>query len=58
VVAAVAPVRDEVASRAMVTYHRHLASGQAAAAALAATLAEHPGAGAFCLFGSDWSPAR
>lgn len=58
VVAAVAPVRDEVASRAMVTYHRHLASGRPAALALAATVAEQPDAGAFCLFGSDWTPAR
>ena len=58
VVAAVAPVRDEVASRAMVTYHRYLASGRSAATALAATVSEHPDAGAFCLYGSDWSPTR
>jgi tetratricopeptide (TPR) repeat protein len=56
VVAAVAPVRDEVASRAMVRYQEHLASGQSASAALAAAVAEHPAAGAFCLFGTDWSP--
>jgi tetratricopeptide (TPR) repeat protein len=56
VVAAVAPVRDDVASRAMVRYHEHLASGQSAAVALADTIAEHADAGAFCLFGTDWSP--
>jgi tetratricopeptide (TPR) repeat protein len=58
VVAAVAPVRDEVASRAMVSYHRYLAAGRPAAAALAATVAEHPDASAFCVFGSDWAAAR
>ncbi len=56
VVAAVAPVRDDVASRAMVRYHEHLASGQSAAVALADTIVEHTDAGAFCLFGTDWSP--
>lgn len=54
VVAAVAPVRDEVAEAAMVAYHRRLAEGQAASQALARAVEEHPGARAFCLFGSDW----
>ena len=54
--AAVAPVRDDVASRAMVRYHEHLASGRSAAVALADTIVEHTDAGAFCLFGTDWSP--
>lgn len=58
VVAPVAPVRDEVASRAMASYHRHLVGGRPAAAALAAAVAEHPDAGAFCVFGSDWAAAR
>jgi hypothetical protein len=40
----------------MVRYQEHLASGQSASAALAAAVAEHPAAGAFCLFGTDWSP--
>ena len=56
VVAPVAPVSDAAAADAMVAYHRHLASGHSASEALAATLAEHPGAGAFCLYGTDWRP--
>ncbi|GAB3440133.1 CHAT domain-containing protein [Phycicoccus ginsengisoli] len=56
VVAAVAPVSDEVAADAMAGYHRRLASGMSASAALAAVVAEQPGAGAFCLYGTDWPP--
>ena len=56
VVAPVAPVSDAAAADAMVAYHRHLATGRSASEALAATLAEHPGAGAFCLYGTDWRP--
>ncbi|GAB3074369.1 CHAT domain-containing protein [Pedococcus soli] len=55
VVAAVAPVGDEVAAVAMVDYHRRLSSGVPAARALAVTVAEHPGARAFCLYGADWA---
>jgi tetratricopeptide (TPR) repeat protein len=56
VVAPVAPVSDAAAADAMVAYHRRLAGGRSASEALAATLAEHPGAGAFCLYGTDWRP--
>jgi CHAT domain-containing protein len=56
VVAPVAPVSDVVAEQAMVAYHHRLASGRTASEALAETLAEHPAAGAFCLFGTDWRP--
>ena len=55
VVAGVAPVADEVAEAAMVDYHRQLSSGVPAARALAAAVAEHPGARAFCLYGADWA---
>jgi tetratricopeptide (TPR) repeat protein len=56
VVAPVAPVSDAAAADAMGTYHRHLADGDSASEALAATLTAHPGAGAFCLYGTDWRP--
>lgn len=56
VVAPVAPVSDVAAADAMGSYHRHLADGDSASEALAATLTEHPGAGAFCLYGTDWRP--
>lgn len=56
VVGAVAPVSDEVAARAMGDYHRELAHGIPAAEALARTIATHPGARAFCLYGADWTP--
>jgi tetratricopeptide (TPR) repeat protein len=52
--AAVAPVADDVAHDAMVAYHRLLASGADAAEALAAVVEGAPGAGVFCLYGSDW----
>ena len=55
VVAAVAPVPDEVAAGAMVDYHRLLAGGRGAAEALATTIAAHPGARAFNLYGADWA---
>ena len=55
VVAAVAPVADDVAALAMVDYHRQLSSGVPAARALTTVVAEHPGARAFCLFGADWA---
>ncbi len=55
VVASVAPVRDAVAAEAMADYHRQLAGGLDAAAALAHVVARWPAAGAFCLYGSDWS---
>jgi CHAT domain-containing protein len=56
VVAAVAPVSDEVAATAMEAYHAGLASGRSASAALAAVVAQEPAAGAFCLYGTDWQP--
>jgi hypothetical protein len=56
VVAPVAPVSDAAAAAAMAAYHGHLASGDSASEALAATLTAHPGAGAFCLYGTDWRP--
>ncbi len=55
VVAAVAPVQDSVAEVAMVSYHRHLADGIPASRALARAITEHPDAGAFCLYGADWT---
>jgi CHAT domain-containing protein len=57
VVAAVAPVPDEVAAAAMVDYHRLLAGGRGAAEALSATITAHPGARAFNLYGADWAAA-
>jgi CHAT domain-containing protein len=55
VVAAVAPVADAVAAAAMVDYHEQLARGIPASQALAGTVARHPGARAFCLYGADWA---
>ena len=56
VVAPVSPVSDAAAAEAMVTYHRQLSGGRSASEALATTLSEHPLAGAFCLYGTDWRP--
>jgi tetratricopeptide (TPR) repeat protein len=56
VVAPVAPVSDVVAAEAMAAYHQQLASGRTASEALARALVQHPAAGAFCLFGTDWRP--
>ncbi len=53
VLASVAPVDDEATGAAMVCYHEHLAAGRSAARALAATIAEHPTADTFCLYGAD-----
>lgn len=55
VLASVAPVDDEETGTAMVGYHRHLSTGASAAAALAATIAEHPVASSFAVYGADWS---
>ncbi len=55
VLAAVAPVADEVAHDAMVFYHRALAEGTDSAQAWAAVVDAEPAAGVFCLYGSDWS---
>jgi tetratricopeptide (TPR) repeat protein len=57
VVASVAPVGDAVAGEAMAEYHRKLAAGLDAAAALARVVSAWPAAGVFCLFGSDWAAA-
>ncbi len=54
VVAAVAPVADDAAEAAMVTYHRLLAGGTDAATALAQALVETPQARSFCLYGANW----
>ena len=58
VLAAVAPVADHVAADAMVAYHEVLATGEDAATAWSLAAAEHPGAGVFCLYGSDWRAVR
>jgi tetratricopeptide (TPR) repeat protein len=58
VLAAVAPVADHVAADAMVAYHQVLATGEDAATAWSQAAAEHPGAGVFCLYGSDWRAVR
>ncbi len=55
VLAAVAPVADDLAAEAMVRYHRRLATGEDAATSWAEVAAELPDAGVFCLYGSDWS---
>jgi hypothetical protein len=38
-----------------VAYHAAIAKGADAAAAWAQVVEEHPAAGVFCLYGSDWS---
>lgn len=58
VLAAVAPVADHVAADAMVAYHQVLATGEDAATAWSQAAVEHPGAGVFCLYGSDWRAVR
>ncbi|GAB3190396.1 CHAT domain-containing protein [Nesterenkonia suensis] len=55
VIAAVAPVRDETSAEAMVAYHRQLARGTDAAAALAEIGEAHPESRLFCAYGRDWS---
>ena len=55
VLAAVSPVADAVAADAMVAYHRVLSTGADAAEAWAGVVCDHPAAGVFCLYGSDWS---
>lgn len=55
VVAPVTPVPDDVACALMTRYHRELVRGVDAAAALADAGAEHELAGAFCVFGGDWT---
>jgi tetratricopeptide (TPR) repeat protein len=55
VLAAVAPVADDVAHDAMVAYHRMIAAGTDAAEALAVVVEGEPAAGVFCLYGSDWA---
>lgn len=56
IVAAVTPVADEAADRAMRIYHHELFMGRTAAEALAVTASEIPQTGAFCVFGADWRP--
>ncbi|QKE82932.1 CHAT domain-containing protein [Arthrobacter sp. NEB 688] len=55
VLAAVAPVADVVAHDAMVAHHRRIATGTDASQAWAEVVVEHPAAGVFCLYGSEWS---
>ncbi|MEO7422421.1 MAG: CHAT domain-containing protein [Ornithinibacter sp.] len=55
VLAAVAPVADDLAADTMVRYHRLLAAGADAADAWAEVVDAEPAAGVFCLYGSDWS---
>ncbi|HEV7146255.1 MAG TPA: CHAT domain-containing protein [Pedococcus sp.] len=55
IVAAVGPVRDEQAERAMTAYHRELASGTDAALALERASAATPEARMFCTYGASWS---
>ncbi len=55
VLAAVAPVADDLAADAMVRYHRVLSRGEDAASAWATVVEAEPDAGVFCLYGSDWS---
>ncbi|WP_030527014.1 CHAT domain-containing protein [Phycicoccus jejuensis] len=54
VLAAVAPVADDVAHDAMVAHHRRIAAGVDAGLAWAEVVVDHPGAGVFCLYGSEW----
>lgn len=58
VVAAVAPVRDEVAAAVMTTYHRELLAGADAALALERAGADVPDGRFFCAYGADWALAR
>lgn len=55
VVAAVAPVRDEVAATVMTAYHRELLGGADAALALERASSDLPEARLFCTYGADWS---
>lgn len=55
VLGAVAPVADHVAADAMVAYHRLIAAGTDASTAWGAVVDQHPAAGVFCYYGSDWS---
>lgn len=51
VVAAVAPIADDVSAAAAVRYHRALAQGSDAASSLAEAIAATPGSEALCCFG-------
>lgn len=55
VVAAVAPVQDGSTADALAAYHRQLAAGADAAAALAAIAVDHPESRSFCVYGREWS---
>lgn len=55
VVAAVAPVPDDIAEAVMLDYHRFLVDGLSAARALLAATVGRPGAGVFTVFGADWT---
>lgn len=58
VVAAVAPIPDEVSAAAAVAYHRNLARGHEAARALAEAIAATPGSEALCCVGGRLVVAR
>lgn len=53
VIAAVAPIPDEISAAAAVAYHRALVRGKDAASALAEAIAVTPGAEALCCFGGS-----
>ena len=53
VIAAVAPIPDEISAGAAVAYHRALVRGKDAASALAEAIAATPGAEALCCFGGS-----
>lgn len=53
VIAALAPIPDEVSAAATTAYHRELSRGQDAATSLARAIRENPGAEALCCFGGD-----
>jgi len=54
VVAALGPLGDEAAERAMTAYHRELVGGADAALALERATETTPEARMFCTFGSAW----
>ncbi|NYE70588.1 CHAT domain-containing protein [Microlunatus parietis] len=58
VVAAAAPVRDDLAARLMSEYHGLLSAGIDAAEALERSSRGDPDSRLFCNYGSDWAPAQ
>ena len=58
VLAAVAPVRDDIAATVMTAYHREVLAGADAALALERASVDIPDARLFCTYGADWSMSR